>query len=180
MPVKNQSFRVKYPWIKEETEISLNLIRNFQTKTQIYLFTLTMSSEKPPLTISGSAKAETSLRPFETSTKSRSRTKSSDGSSTENVNKYTNQTWFNEHLRIATTSLQRPPFWGPILNFYNIKTTSEKRSPVNNGQKFGVSRVIVINRFGNIFLFSSEIFCGWKKGEAWENISVQPSNQYLR
>ncbi len=36
------------------------------------------------------------------------------------------QTWVNEHRRITTTCLQRPPFWGPIFNFYNIKL------PLNN------------------------------------------------
>ena len=30
------------------------------------------------------------------------------------------QTWVNDHLRIATTCLQRPPFWGLILNFHSI------------------------------------------------------------
>ena len=31
------------------------------------------------------------------------------------------QTWANDHLRITTTCLQRPPFLGPIFNFHNIK-----------------------------------------------------------
>jgi len=30
------------------------------------------------------------------------------------------QTWSNNHLRIATTCLQRPLFWGPNETFYNI------------------------------------------------------------
>ncbi len=30
------------------------------------------------------------------------------------------QTWANDHLRIVTTWLQRPPFWIPNLDFYNI------------------------------------------------------------
>ena len=30
------------------------------------------------------------------------------------------QTWANDHLRIATTCQQRPLFWGPIFNYYNI------------------------------------------------------------
>jgi len=33
------------------------------------------------------------------------------------------QTW---HLRIATTCLQRPPFWSPIFSFYNMNL------PLNN------------------------------------------------
>jgi len=36
------------------------------------------------------------------------------------------QTWVNDHLRIATTCLQRPQFWGPNFNFHNIKL------PLNN------------------------------------------------
>jgi len=30
------------------------------------------------------------------------------------------QTWAKDHLRIATTCLQQPRFWGPILSFYNM------------------------------------------------------------
>ena len=30
------------------------------------------------------------------------------------------QTWVNDDLRIVTTCRQRPPFWGPICNFYII------------------------------------------------------------
>jgi len=36
------------------------------------------------------------------------------------------QTWVNDHLRIATTCLQRPQFWGPNFNFHNTK------QPLNN------------------------------------------------
>jgi len=30
-------------------------------------------------------------------------------------------TWANDHLWIAATCQQRPCFWGPILNFYNME-----------------------------------------------------------
>ncbi len=40
--------------------------------------------------------------------------------------KFALQSWVNDHLQIATTCLQRRPFWGPILNFHNIKL------PMNN------------------------------------------------
>jgi len=36
------------------------------------------------------------------------------------------QTWVNDHLRITTTCLQQPQFWGPNFNFHNIKL------PLNN------------------------------------------------
>ncbi len=36
------------------------------------------------------------------------------------------QTWVNDHLRMTTTCLQRPLFWAPDFNFYNIKL------PLNN------------------------------------------------
>ena len=36
------------------------------------------------------------------------------------------QTWDNDHLRITTTCLQRSPFGGPIVTFYNTKL------PLNN------------------------------------------------
>ena len=38
-----------------------------------------------------------------------------------NLRRKYSQTWANDHLRIATTCQQRPPFCGPILSFYNIK-----------------------------------------------------------
>ena len=41
------------------------------------------------------------------------------------VSKYS-QTWANDHLRITTTCVQRPLFWGPIFTFYSIKL------PLNN------------------------------------------------
>ena len=36
------------------------------------------------------------------------------------------QTWVNDHLRIATTCLQRPLFWSPNLRLHNINL------PLNN------------------------------------------------
>jgi len=57
------------------------------------------------------------------------------------------QIWVNDHLRIATTCLQRPPFRGPIFNFYINKTTSEQWPPVNKDHKFCVPKVVVVNRF---------------------------------
>ena len=36
------------------------------------------------------------------------------------------ETGANDHLRIATTCLQRPPFWRPIVNFYNMKLPLNK------------------------------------------------------
>ena len=36
------------------------------------------------------------------------------------------QIWFNDNLRITTTCLQRPQFWGSNFNFYNTKL------PLNN------------------------------------------------
>ncbi len=36
------------------------------------------------------------------------------------------QTWVNDHLRIATTCLQRPSFWSPNLSLYNTTL------PLNN------------------------------------------------
>ena len=44
---------------------------------------------------------------------------------THNIYVYS-QTWANDQLRIATTCLQQPLFWGPIFNFQNIKV------PLNN------------------------------------------------
>ena len=46
------------------------------------------------------------------------------------VKKYSH-TWVNDHLSIATTCLQRPQFWDPILNIYYIndlwtKTTCQQ------------------------------------------------------
>jgi len=68
------------------------------------------------------------------------------------------QTSVNDHLRITTTCLGRPLFWGPNFNFYNIRlalnndhlpttTTCQQRPPVNNGHKFWVPRVDVIHKF---------------------------------
>ena len=50
-----------------------------------------------------------------------------------NLRRKYSQTWANDHLRIATTCQQRPPFCGPNLNFYNINdlwitTTCQQRS----------------------------------------------------
>ncbi len=56
------------------------------------------------------------------------------------VNIYS-QSWVNDHLRITTTCLQRPLFWGPDFNFHNIKL------PLNNDHKFRVPRVVVIHKF---------------------------------
>jgi len=56
------------------------------------------------------------------------------------------QTWVNDHLRIATTCLQRSQFKGPILDF-TAQVTSEQRPPVNNGHYFGVPKVVVVYRF---------------------------------
>lgn len=68
-----------------------NIIKNFfkvlagipDNKFNEKTLTLAMTSEKPALTTSGSAKLLTSSSPLLTSTKSRRRTKSSEGSSTE-------------------------------------------------------------------------------------------------
>ena len=60
-------------------------------------------------------------------------------------------TWVNDHLWIATTWLQRPPFRGPILKFYNIKLPVNNDHCLNSGHKFGVSRVVVVHRFNFIF-----------------------------
>ena len=44
----------------------------------------------------------------------------------EPIKRVYSQTWVNDHLWTTTTCLQRPPFWGPIFTFYNIKL------PLNN------------------------------------------------
>ena len=52
------------------------------------------------------------------------------------------QTWANDYLRIATTCKQRPPFCGPILNFYNINdlwtTTTCQQRPLFVGPEGGL------------------------------------------
>ena len=58
-----------------------------------------------------------------------------------NYNCVYSQTWVNDHLRIATTCLQWPPFWGPFLNFNKINDLS------NNGQYFLVPRLVVGHKF---------------------------------
>jgi len=41
------------------------------------------------------------------------------------VNRKHSQTLVNKQIQITTTCLQRPHFWGPIFNFYNIKFTRD-------------------------------------------------------
>ncbi len=62
------------------------------------------------------------------------------------------QTWANDHLRIATTCLQRPPLWSPNLSLYNINL------PLNNGHKFGDSWVVVVHEFDCSFVQILTIF----------------------
>ncbi len=51
------------------------------------------------------------------------------------------QTWANDHLRIVTTCLQRPLFWGPNYIFYNINdlqtTTTCQQRPLFLGPEGG-------------------------------------------
>jgi len=51
------------------------------------------------------------------------------------------QTWANDHLQIATTCSQRPPFWGPNYTFYNINdlqtTTTCQQRPLILGPEDG-------------------------------------------
>ncbi len=59
---------------------------------------------------------------------------------------YIFQIWAYDHLRIATTCLQRPPFRSPIWNFYYINylwtaSTCQQR------QLFFILRVVVVRRF---------------------------------
>jgi len=53
------------------------------------------------------------------------------------------QTWANDHLQIATTCQQRPPFWGPKLDFYYINdlwtTTICQQRPLFWGRSQGLS-----------------------------------------
>ena len=62
------------------------------------------------------------------------------------------QTWANDHLRIATTCLQRPLFWGPILNFYSINdlwtTTTCQQPPLFFGsQGWSLYTGLTVHRF---------------------------------
>ncbi len=60
------------------------------------------------------------------------------------------QTWANAHLWIATTCLQQQLFYRPVFHIYSTK------EPLNNGHKFGVTRVVVVLRFDCIILSNKE------------------------
>ncbi len=57
------------------------------------------------------------------------------------------QTWANDYLRIATTCLQRPPFWSPNLDLYNIN------QPLNNDHL--PLFVVVVHRFDCTWIYSN-------------------------
>ncbi len=76
------------------------------------------------------------------------------------------QTWDNDHLRIATTWPQRPPFWSPNVGLYNIKL------PLNNDHlstTAEVPRVVVrctqvwMNVIKKREFKKSSIICWWEK-----------------
>ncbi len=67
---------------------------------------------------------------------------------------YFNQTWANDHLRIATTCLKRPLFWSPdcgLLTLTYLWTT-------NNCLKFGVPRVVVFKSLTGLPKFAINDF----------------------
>ncbi len=83
------------------------------------------------------------------------------------------QTWANDHLRIATTCLQPPRFWGPILSCYNMKLPPNNDHLSTTATNFGTKSIVQKNstkidslvdnfvesfddfiRFGNLFLKS--------------------------
>ncbi len=66
------------------------------------------------------------------------------------IGKSYSQTWDNNHLRIATTCLQRPPFCSPIWNF-------------TNNNFFGVLTMVVVHRYD----------CTWTKLLLFFNLSGQ-------
>ena len=75
------------------------------------------------------------------------------------------QTWANDHLRITTTCLKRPSFWGPISTFYQIKiyfwttTSCQQRTQIRG------PRVVVEHGFDcscifrMIILLNGKNFC---------------------
>ena len=76
------------------------------------------------------------------------------------LSKYS-QTWVNDHLRIATTFLQWPPFWSPILIFNYINdlwtTTTCLQRPLFWGLKRGCCTQVWLYVKAK-YVFKSQLF----------------------
>ena len=88
------------------------------------------------------------------------------------------QTWANDHIRIATTCLQRQLFLESHFELWYM--TSEQRPPANNDYHFWVSKVVAVNRPYCIVEISVKVVFGAKyiflvlgtKNRFWEKVAA--------